>query len=241
MAAVLLIARSRLRANLTATVLLVLLAGLGGGVVMASVAGIRRAEGAWARLQTARTRTPTRAVVFLGSDGEPIEGEQAEEIEALATLPEVAVAARASAVIGVLRDRRGQNWPVAANAYLDAPHPALVGRPSPRRGERCRFRPPQTRPRSTSRWPTRSGRRSEIECRSPRSGPTSSRLPATAVTPNPPARPPRCWSPASSDSRATSSRPARTNTPCTPTSRTCCSRRGGGRRTDPTSATTASS
>ena len=128
MAAVLLIARSRLRANLTATVLLVLLAGLGGGVVMASVASIRRAENAWAQLQRENPDADT-AVVFLGSDGEPIEGEQAEEIEALAALPEVAVAARASAVIGVLRDRRGQNWPVAANTYLDAPHPALVGRP----------------------------------------------------------------------------------------------------------------
>ena len=128
MAAVLLIARSRLRANLTATVLLVLLAGLGGGVVMASVASIRRAEDAWAQLQR-ENRDADTAVVFLGSDGEPIEGEQAEEIEALAALPEVAVAARASAVIGVLRDRRGQNWPVAANTYLDAPHPALVGRP----------------------------------------------------------------------------------------------------------------
>ena len=56
MGAALLIARSRLRANLTATVLLVVLAGLGGGIVMASVAGMRRAETAWQALPGGQPR-----------------------------------------------------------------------------------------------------------------------------------------------------------------------------------------
>ena len=128
MGAALLIARSRLRANLTATVLLVLLAGFGGGIVMASVAGIRRAEGSWEQLQR-ENPDGDAAVAFLGPDGAPIEGEQTEEIEQLAALPEVLVASRASAVVGVLRDDAGDRWPVAANTYLDVPHPALVGRP----------------------------------------------------------------------------------------------------------------
>jgi hypothetical protein len=47
----LLIARSRLRRNVGATLALILLAGLGGALVMASLASIRRAEAGWDALQ----------------------------------------------------------------------------------------------------------------------------------------------------------------------------------------------
>jgi hypothetical protein len=131
MGGVLLIARSRLRANLTATVLLVLLAGIGGGVVMASVAAIRRADSAWGRFQAAN---PTADAVMLvyGPDGAPRStkaDDLDEELAGIRDLDDLESLARLTWTVGVLEAHDGERYPVAATTFLDAPSPALEGRP----------------------------------------------------------------------------------------------------------------
>jgi ABC-type lipoprotein release transport system permease subunit len=134
MGAALLIARSRLRRNTTATVLLVLLAGLGGGIVMASVAGIRRADESWQRFQIDNP-VGDAGVVFFGPEGpegaqpSPIEDDFAESFHVLAAMDEVEVATRATAAVGMLVAEDGTRFPVAANLYLDVIARSLVGDP----------------------------------------------------------------------------------------------------------------
>ena len=130
MGAALLIARSRLRANLAATVLLVVLAGIGGGIVMASVAGMRRAEAAWQHFQ-ADNPDGDAALGFVDEEGEflPVtEDDLEDEAEVVAGLPEVAAVTRAAAVVGIIEGRDGEEVPIAANAYLDGLVPDLIGR-----------------------------------------------------------------------------------------------------------------
>ncbi|MET0901749.1 MAG: FtsX-like permease family protein [Acidimicrobiales bacterium] len=126
-----LIARSRLRANLGATVLLVVLAGIGGGIVMASIAGMRRAETAWQHFQ-ADNPDGDAAVVFLNEDGQLYSGvddDLEDEADAVAALPGVTGVTRASAMVGMVEGRDGGAVPVAAAAYLDGLVQDLVGRP----------------------------------------------------------------------------------------------------------------
>ena len=122
---------SRLRANLTATVLLVLLAGIGGGVVMASIAGIRRADAAWTAFQE-ENPLGDAGVVILGPEGAPLpstEDDLQDEVDAVAALDDVAAVSRATAAVGIVDDPGGTSFPIAANVYLDDPTPALIGRP----------------------------------------------------------------------------------------------------------------
>ena len=62
----LLIARSRLRRNVGATIALIVLAGIGGGVVIGSLASIRRADQGWHEFQA--ENAPADAVAGLVID-----------------------------------------------------------------------------------------------------------------------------------------------------------------------------
>src|SRR5436190_20596418 len=131
MGAALLIARSRLRANVTATIVRMVLAGIGGGIVMASLAGIRRADDGWAQLQQDNAGADA-VVLFVGPDGQlaaTAEDDLDDEMAALLELGKIDAATRFSPVVGVLTGVDGKPFPVAANVYLDAPGTVAIGRP----------------------------------------------------------------------------------------------------------------
>src|SRR6187455_206022 len=117
MGAALLIARSRLRANLTATVVLMVLAGIGGGIVMASLAGIRRADEGWAQLQQDNAGADA-VVLFVGPDGRmaaTADDDLDDQMAALLELGQIDDATRISPVVGVLTGADGTPFPVAAD------------------------------------------------------------------------------------------------------------------------------
>ncbi|MFL6206272.1 MAG: ABC transporter permease [Acidimicrobiales bacterium] len=131
MGGVLLVARSRLRANVLASVLLIVLAGIGGGVVMASIAGIRRADAAWDRLQ-AENPLGDAGLLIVGPDGQPRSNAQYDlddEIDDVVDLEGVAAASRLTFVTGLLDGPDELRAPVAPTVYLDDLDPAVVGRP----------------------------------------------------------------------------------------------------------------
>ena len=89
MGAVWLRARAQLRGRLWASLLLVLLAGLAGGVVLAALAGARRSETALPRFLAA-SRTTDATVWFLGPrGGQPARTDLAQELRVIDGLPQV--------------------------------------------------------------------------------------------------------------------------------------------------------
>jgi hypothetical protein len=81
-------ARAQLRGRAQATVLLLVLVGVAGGVVLAAVAGARRSDAALPRFLAA-SQTTDATVWFLTGPrgGQPAQSELAEELRAVAALP----------------------------------------------------------------------------------------------------------------------------------------------------------
>jgi FtsX-like permease family len=99
MAAIWLRATAQLRGRVRASLLLILLVGLSGGVVLAALAGARRSEAALPRFLAA-SRTTDATVWILGPrGGQPARTDLAAELRAVAALPQVRTASRASVLI----------------------------------------------------------------------------------------------------------------------------------------------
>jgi hypothetical protein len=107
MGAVWLRARAQLRGRLWASLLLVLLVGLAGGVVLAALVGARRSDAALPRFLAA-SRTTDATVWFLGPrGGQPARSDLAEELRVIDGLPQVRDAARIAAVVMAVSDPGG--------------------------------------------------------------------------------------------------------------------------------------
>jgi FtsX-like permease family len=101
MGAIWLRATAQLRGRVRASLLLILLVGLSGGVVLAALAGARRSEAALPRFLAAY-RTADTLVSIIGPrnrPGEPARNDLATEVRAVAGLPQVRTARRVCLVI----------------------------------------------------------------------------------------------------------------------------------------------
>jgi hypothetical protein len=137
MGAVWLRARAQLRGRVWASLLLVLLAGLTGGVVLTALAGARRSEAALPRFLAA-SRTTEATVWFLGPrGGQPARTDLARELRVIDGLPQVRDAARVAALIMAVSDPAGPSRQLGF-VGLDRPgdvafgHPRLVAGRLPR-------------------------------------------------------------------------------------------------------------
>jgi hypothetical protein len=106
MGAVWLRARAQLRGRVWASLLLVLLAGLTGGVVLAALAGARRSEAALPRFLTASRTTDALVWVLGPRGGQPARTDLAQELRVIEGLPQVRDAARVGALIMAVSDPR---------------------------------------------------------------------------------------------------------------------------------------
>ena len=132
MGAVWLRARAQLRGRLLASLLLALLIGLAGGVVLASVAGARRSDAALPRFLAA-SRTTEATVWFITGPrgGQPARTDLADELRAVAALPQVRSAQRVTALIMSASDPTGPKGPnrQLGVAGLDGAGHDMMGRP----------------------------------------------------------------------------------------------------------------
>ena len=111
MGAVWLRAAAQLRGRVRASLLLVLLVGLSGGVVLAGLAGARRSDAALPRFLAA-SRTTDATVWFIGPrGGQPARTDLARELRAVAAMPQVRTAERGSPVILSASDPTGPSEP----------------------------------------------------------------------------------------------------------------------------------
>jgi ABC-type lipoprotein release transport system permease subunit len=132
MGAVWLRARAQLRGRLLASLLLALLVGLAGGVVLAAVAGARRSDAALPRFLAA-SRTTEATVWFIAGPrgGQPARSDLADELHAVAALPQVRSAQRGTALIMSASDPTGSKGPnrQLGVAGLDGTGHDMMGRP----------------------------------------------------------------------------------------------------------------
>jgi hypothetical protein len=113
MGAVWLRATTQLRGRVRASLLLALLVGLSGGVVLAALAGARRSEAALPRFLAA-SRTTDTLVYITGPrnlPGQPARDDLADELRAVATLPQVRTAQRVCGLILSGSDPTGRSQP----------------------------------------------------------------------------------------------------------------------------------
>ncbi|MEQ1786492.1 MAG: hypothetical protein ABL966_05520, partial [Acidimicrobiales bacterium] len=131
MGAAALIARARLRRNLVATVVLMLLTGLGAGVVMASVAAVRHADRGWATLQARNPDGDAVAAVLDARFEFPslVDEDFADEAEIVRGLPGVTRVARTAAPILQVAARGEEPSAVVGLLQLDPPAPGTSGTP----------------------------------------------------------------------------------------------------------------
>jgi hypothetical protein len=128
MGAVWLRTRAQLRGRLWASLLLVLLTGLAGGVVLTALAGARRSDAALPRFLAA-SRTTDATVWFLGpTGGQPARTDLAEELRVIDSLPQVRDAARVAALIMAVSDPGGPSRQLGF-VGLDRPGDVAFGRP----------------------------------------------------------------------------------------------------------------
>jgi hypothetical protein len=92
MGAVWLRAMAQLRGRVRASLLLALLVGLSGGVVLAALAGARRSEAALPRFLAASRTTDATVWIFGPRGGQPARTDLADELRAVAALPQVRAA-----------------------------------------------------------------------------------------------------------------------------------------------------
>ena len=132
MGAVWLRARAQLRGRLLASLALALLVGLAGGVVLAAVAGARRSEAALPRFLAA-SRSTEATVWFIAGPrgGQPARTDLAEELHAVAVLPQVRTAQRGTALIMSASDPAGSQGPSRqlGSVGLDEAGHEVFGRP----------------------------------------------------------------------------------------------------------------
>jgi hypothetical protein len=128
MGAVWLRARAQLRGRLWASLLLVLLTGLTGGIVLAALAGAHRSDAALPRF-LATSGTTDATVWFLGPrGGQPARTDLAEELRVIDGLPQVRDAARVAALIMAVSDPGGPSRQLGF-VGLDRPGQEAFGRP----------------------------------------------------------------------------------------------------------------
>jgi hypothetical protein len=128
MGAVWLRTRAQLRGRLWASLLLVLLTGLAGGVVLTALAGARPSDAALPRFLAA-SRTTDATVWFLGpTGGQPARTDLAEELRVIDSLPQVRDAARVAALIMAVSDPGGPSRQLGF-VGLDRPGDVAFGRP----------------------------------------------------------------------------------------------------------------
>ena len=128
MGAVWLRARAQLRGRVWASLLLVLLAGLAGGVALAALTGARRSEAALPRFLAA-SRTTDATVWFLGPrGGQPARTDLAQELRVINGLPQVRDGARVAALIMAVSDPQGPSRQLGF-VGLDRPGDVAFGRP----------------------------------------------------------------------------------------------------------------
>ena len=140
MGAVWLRARAQLRGRLLASLLLVLLVGLAGGVVLAAVAGARRSDAALPRFLAASQRTDVTVWILGPRGGQPARSNLAAELRAVAALPEVRTAQRGVGLIISASDPGGTAPPMRQLAWVGVDrvgselfsHPRLVAGRLPR-------------------------------------------------------------------------------------------------------------
>ena len=128
----LLIARSRLRRNVGATLALIVLAGLGGAVVMASLASIRRAEAGWQAFQADNPAADAIATVLTEDAQFPVpmdddlEGVRAQ----VDALPGVEQTMRMSAIVAEVASSGSERGRLtAAELAMDPPIAGIQGEP----------------------------------------------------------------------------------------------------------------
>jgi ABC-type antimicrobial peptide transport system permease subunit len=112
-------ARAQLRGRAQATVLLLVLVGVAGGVVLAAVAGARRSDAALPRFLAA-SQTTDATVWFLTGPrgGQPAQSELAQEMRTVAALPQVRAVERGSALIISVVDSAGPSPPRPQLAWV---------------------------------------------------------------------------------------------------------------------------
>jgi ABC-type lipoprotein release transport system permease subunit len=133
MGAVWLRARAQLRGRVWASLLLALLVGLASGLVLAALAGARRSDAALPRFLAASRTTDTLVYVAgpSGQPGQPARTDLAEELRAVAALPQVRAAQRLSPLIMSASDPTGPARPSRQLGWvgLDRPGNEGFGRP----------------------------------------------------------------------------------------------------------------
>jgi ABC-type lipoprotein release transport system permease subunit len=128
---VLLIARARLRRNVGATLALILLAGVGGGLVLASLASIRRADSGWAALRA--DNPPVDAVGTLLTEEHQLPSPTIDDLAgfqaAVEERPEVTDTMRLTTVVADVSAPQGQPQRVVGQVAIDPPLASVLGDP----------------------------------------------------------------------------------------------------------------